>query len=37
MSEFWKTQISRGVTRGFPEWYKQQLLELQFEDNEEEE
>lgn len=34
---FWKTQISRGVTRGFPEWYKQQLLELQFEGSEEEE
>lgn len=34
---FWKAQISRGLTHGFPEWYKQQLLELQFEDNEEEE
>jgi hypothetical protein len=35
---FWKTVISRGVTRGFPEWYKAQLLELQsFGDNEEEE
>ena len=33
---FWKTVISRGVTRGFPEWYKAQLLELQFEDSEEE-
>lgn len=25
--------IHRGVTRGFPEWYKEQLLKKQFEDN----
>lgn len=37
LKHFWKKNISRGITRGFPEWYKQQLLELQFEDNGEEE
>jgi hypothetical protein len=34
---FWKNRISRGVTRGFAEWYKAQLLELQeFGESEEE-
>ncbi len=28
----WKTRISRGVTAGFPEWYKQLLLEGAFGD-----
>jgi len=37
LKHFWKKNISRGLTRGFPEFYKQQLIELQFGDNNEEE
>lgn len=43
LKHFWKKSISRGIIRGFPEFYKQSLLELQFSDevlqesNEEEE
>ena len=35
-NHFWKNSISRGVTRGFPGWYKEQLLEQQFGSEEEE-
>jgi hypothetical protein len=31
---FWKN-ISRGITAGAPEWYKEELLKLSFEDREE--
>lgn len=37
LKHFWKKNISRGVTRGFPEFYKEYLTGLQFGDNDEEE
>ena len=37
LKHFWKKNISRGITRGFPEFYKQYLIELQFGESTDEE
>ncbi len=37
LKHFWKKNISRGVTRGFPQFYTEYLIGLQFDDPTEEE